>query len=191
MYISVVSYIFILSHCFLIQVIEFEERCDSLDATYYSTEEKIISEFTGLDDEYDLNKENPIDSVVIFCCLPRDFEIHIYKDNEGYAIGEDGEKERLSDLFSKATLEDVDALFIQNSVPVELSREENEFYISGNPCYLNFKIYYGDKNKEVKVVFDSKFDIKYSVRFDNLYRRLTNIGQLLYRNSYYYGLMSK
>lgn len=186
MYSSAACYILILPFCLLNLLAQQRESYVGLDKVL-PIESRNVSQYTGLDDGYDLNKENPIDSVILFCCFPRDFEIHIYKDKVGYVTGEDDEEDTLSEFFTKATLEDIDALFIQNAVPVELSREKSEFYISGNPCYLDLKIYYGDKIKEEKVVFDSKFDIKYSIRFENLYRRLVNIGRLLYQNSYYYG----
>lgn len=159
---------------------------DSEDAVTFSdiNQEESISEYTGLNDGYDFKNVNTIDSVHIICDLSKLFYISIYNSGYGYAYDIVGSKEQVSEFFCRATLEDIDALFVQETVPIELSREENKYHTLDNPMTLTFRIYYNGIQKVDKLIFDSRYNVEYSVRFDNLFHRLNNIGRIVYEGYY-------
>lgn len=142
-----------------------------------------VSEYAGLNDGYDFNKDNPIDSVHIACALAVPFDIYIYIFGDGYSVDLFDHKGHISEFFCRATLEDIDALFIQKVVPIELNRKNSEYLID-TLMSLSFEIYYNGIKKEEKIVFDSRYDVDYSVRFDNLIDRLNSIGENIYEGSY-------
>lgn len=159
---------------------------DSMDSLSLNGTSSIrVSEYTGLNDGYDFKKENPIDSAHIVCNLAMPFDIYINKSGNAYSIDFLGHKEPVSKFFCKATLEDIDALFIQRDVPIELSRKESEWRTSDGPMSLTFEIYYNGIKKEEKIVFDSRYDVEYSIRFGNLLLRLHNIGEIIYEGCYH------
>lgn len=146
-------------------------------------QEELVSEYTGLNDGYDFNTDNPIDSVHIVCNLAMPFDVYIYKSGDGYSVDLFDHKEYVSEFFCRATLEDIDALFIQKVVPIELNRNKSEYLID-TLMSLSFEIYYNGIKKEEKIVFDSRYDVEYSVRFDNLIDRLNDIGEIIYERNY-------
>lgn len=146
------------------------------------------SAYPESNDGYDHQRINHIDSVFISCKLVRCFDIIISgsRTAEAYDFYDKIDtRSRLSESFVKTTLEDLDVLFIQESDPVELSREESEYYNLMGPYYLTFEIFYDKSKIKKKIVFDSKYDVQYSKRFDNLYLRIDSIGKMLFKERYY------
>lgn len=145
-----------------------------------------VSEFTGLNDGYDFHEGNDIDSIHITCDYIMGYKISISKTKTGEVIDIFNEKHMyVSDFFTNATFEDIDALFIKKTVPVELSRTYTGYSTPDKPTVFIFETYINGHKQVDKIKLDPRYTVERSIRFKNLYLRLYNINRLLYGDNYW------
>lgn len=159
---------------------------DSVDSLSPNDNPSIkVSKYTGLNDGYDFENGNDIDSLHIVRDNINGYHIIVYDSKQGFAYDWQNEKYmEVSEFFSKATLEDIDALFVKKSVPIEMSREYTGRYTPNGTTVMTFETYRHGMKQVDKIKFDPRYEVEYSTRFENLYLRLYNIGRLLYGDDY-------